>query len=78
MRSGRGIVITRSACDYWGFGWPGEVAMMVGGRSVTYKQIHEQKVARQKRHLADLRRVPISRRIVYVWVLNVEGWIYGG
>ncbi len=72
-------LITRSAADRWGMGWPTEIACMINGRPVTWPEMGQQKRQRQREQLARKQR-PEPVRIVpaYVWTFRVPGTFFAG
>lgn len=69
----------RSFADAMGFEWPRDVAAVVDGRQVTWREVHARRTAEQQRHI-DWKRSPDRRAPVfaYVWVFFNPGWLYHG
>lgn len=74
----RCYTMTRSFADHMGFKWPKEIACIVDGRPVTYKELRAKKKALQDRRLAQIREIDQERRAAYVWVFFQPHWLYHG
>jgi len=71
--------MTRSFADNLGLQWPREVACVVDGEPVTWKEVHANRAERMRRKL-DWKRRPAQRPRVaaWVWVFYNPHWIYQG
>ena len=79
MRRGVGYVMERSFAEAMGVQWPRDVAAIVDGRRVTWREVHANRTKDQQRRI-EWKRRPERRPVVfaYVWVFFNPGWLYCG
>lgn len=64
----------RSFAEVMGFDWPKDLACVVNGERITYLQIKERKIMKQRKHLEKvLRHDGPVRHAAYVWVFYQPG-----
>jgi hypothetical protein len=74
----RSFYATRSAAEFWGWNWPDNIACMRAGKYITYAQLKQEKLEKQKRQLEQKRCIEMRKVAVLVWVFYNSNWIFGG
>ncbi len=74
-----GFVMMRSFAEGLGVTWPRDVAAVVDGRPVTWREVHTERTAHQQRAIDWKRRSDCRPPVfAYVWVFENASWIYMG
>jgi hypothetical protein len=77
--TGRDSIMMRSFADCMGFNWPKEIAMMVDGEFITFKQILDKRKKEQKDHLEyTLNKNYPELKPCIIWVFENRSWLFGG
>ena len=72
-------IMNRSFAQHMGFKWRSDVACLVNGKAVTWREVHDRRRERQARILEWKRRVPEPLIApCYLWTFFNSGFIYYG